>query len=77
LEKRNIDTSNGITQGIIDTVCGSSNTTGTTTTPERTKEEPIKLPVRNPFISPIDLDNLKLPNIEAREATPSQFFNAL
>jgi len=77
LEKRNIDTSNGITQGIIDTVCGSSNTTGTTTTPERTKEEPIKLPVRNPFISPIDSDSFKLPNIEAREATPSEFFNAL
>jgi hypothetical protein len=74
LEKRNIDPSNGITQGIIDTVCGTSNTT---TNPERTKEEPIKLPVRNPFISPIDLDNLKLPNIEAREATPSQYYNAL
>jgi hypothetical protein len=74
LEKRNIDTSNGITQGIIDTVCGS---TGTTTTPERTRLEPIELPKReSPFV-PIDPSKFKLPNISALEVTPLKFYTAL
>ncbi len=74
LEKRNIDTSNGITQGIIDTVCG---TTGTTTTPERTRLEPIELPKReSPFV-PIDPSKFKLPNISALEVTPVKFYTAL
>jgi hypothetical protein len=74
LEKRNIDTSNGITQGIIDTVCGS---TDTTTTPERTRLEPIELPKReSPFV-PIDPSKFKLPNISALEVTPVKFYTAL
>lgn len=62
LEKRNIDTSNGITQGIIDTVCGSSSTT----TPERTRLEPIELPKRENPVAPVDMSNVNLPNITPR-----------
>lgn len=76
LEKRNIDTSNGITQGIIDTVCGTSNTTDTSTG-IRLKPGDIPIPERFKYNVQSSNVNFNLPNIKASEVTDGTFYNTL
>lgn len=73
LEDKGIDTSNGLTQSIVDSVCKDDN--GSVRKREQIKLEP--LAPRDIKLKPIDVSNLKLPNIKPLEVTPSQFYNAL
>jgi hypothetical protein len=74
LEDKGIDTSNGLTQSIIDSVCKGADD-NVIKKREQIKLEP--LAPRNIKLNPVDLSNLKLPNIKPLEVTPAQFYNAL
>lgn len=71
IEEMGIDLSGGITQDIIDRICGGKKL-------DRTTIEPIKntdrLKMSDLAMPKVDM---KLPNIKPLEATPSQFYNAL
>ena len=74
LEDKGIDTSNGLTQSIVDSVCQSGD--------EATdrNREPIQ-PITADRLKMSDLVtpqvDIKLPNIKPLEVTPAQFYNAL
>lgn len=73
IEAKGIDLSNGITQNVIDTLCGGNEENK----PERIKLEPLAPIKRDITQVPVNIDNLKLPNIKPLESTPAQFYNAL
>jgi len=74
LEDKGIDTSNGLTQSIIDSVCNGADEE-VVKKREQIKLEP--LAPRDIKLKPIDLSNLKLPDIKPLEVSPAKFYNAL